>query len=401
MARNVALPASPAAGRGVAAGEFRLGGVLALTAGHATHDTYTAFLPPLLPALIANLALSTTQAGLLSVLMQLPSLAQPLTGHLADRYNLRALVIFGLAGSVVAMSLLGVAPGYWALALCLTFAGLSSACLHAVGPVMAGNLSGRRLGRGMGIWMVGGELGRTLGPIVLVTSVSWLTLRGTPILMVAGLAIAAALVARVRTTPVRAAGASANLPWRQALAGMGPMVRPLGGIILARSFAVAALSTYLPTLLGQQGTSFWLAGASLSLFEAAGAVGALLGGSLSDRLGRRRILFTSMLATPLLMFAFLADRGWLRLPLLLLLGLFGLSVTPVIMALVQESVPDSRALANGVYMAANFGASAIALLALGAMGDLVGLPTAFAVSAVILLAGLPLLLLLPQPAIAR
>jgi len=384
-----------------AAGEFRVGGVLALAAGHATHDTYTAFLPPLLPVLIGTFSLSTTQAGLLSVFLQLPSLAQPLVGHLADRHNLRLLVTAGLAGTVVSMSLLGVAPGYWALAILITLTGVCSACFHAVGPVMAGNLSGRRLGQGMGIWMVGGELGRTVGPLVLVTTVGWLTMRGTPALMVAGLAVAVALAARVGHAPVRAAGALENLPWQQALAGMGSMVLPLGGIILARSFAVAALSTYLPTLLSRQGTSFWLAGASLSLFEAAGAVGALLGGSLSDRLGRRRVLLASTLATPLLMFVFLAARGWLRLPLLLLLGLFGLSVTPVIMALVQESVPNSRALANGVYMAANFGASAIALLALGAMGDLVGLPAAFAVSAVLMLASLPLLLLLPRAATAR
>lgn len=394
MTRDAAVPA----GRGDAAGEFRLGGVLALTAGHATHDTYTAFLPPLLPVLIATFSLSTTQAGLLSVFLQLPSLAQPLIGHLADRHNLRLLVIAGLAGTVASMSLLGVAPGYWALALLTTLTGVCSACFHAVGPVMAGNLSGRRLGQGMGIWMVGGELGRTVGPIVLVTTVGWLTLRGTPALMVVGLAVAMALVARVRNTPVRAPGLRSGVPWRQAMRGLRPVAVPLGGIILARSFAIAALSTYLPTLLSQQGASLWLAGASLSLFQGAGAAGALLGGSLSDRLGRRRVLLASISATPLLMFAFLAVEGWLRLPLLLLLGLLGLSVTPVIMALAQESVPGNRALANGVYMAANFAANAIALLALGAAGDLVGLPAAFAISAVIMLAGLPLLFLRPQPA---
>ncbi|HOG45452.1 MAG TPA: MFS transporter [Anaerolineae bacterium] len=391
---------SSAVGTGEAA-KFEFGGVVALSAGHAVHDTYSAFLAPLLPAFIENLALSTTQAGVLSMLIQLPSLAQPFIGHLADRYNLRILVPLGLLGTAVAMSLLGIAPGYWAMALCLTVAGLASACLHAVGPVMAGNLSGRRLGQGMGFWMVGGELGRTLGPIIVVSTVGWLSLRGTPLLMLAGMPVAALLAVRLRNTPVGAPGGPAHLPWRQTLAGIGSALAPLAGIVFTRSFAIAALSTFLPTLLRQQGASFWLAGASLSLFEAAGTVGALLGGSLSDRLGRRRVLLASMLATPLLMFVFLWVDGWLRLPLLLLLGLVGLSITPVIMAVAQESVPGNRALANGVYMAANFAATSLALLAIGVMGDLFGLPTAFAVSAALLLAGLPLLRFLPQPAAAR
>ncbi len=379
-----------------AAGEFKLGRVLTLSGAHALHDTFTSFVPPLLPVFIEQMSLSTTQAGLVSTMLQLPSLALPLIGQLAERHNLRLLVVLGLAGSVALMSLLGVLPGYWALALCLATAGITSACFHAVGPVMAGNVSGRRLGRGLGIWMVGGELGVALGPIVVVSAVGWLTLRGLPWLMVAGLAIVAMLAVGLRGTPLRAPGGQETIPWRQALTGLRPVLGPLGGIIVARSLAAAALSTYLPTLLSQQGASLWLSGASLSLVEIAGVVGVLAAGSLSDRLGRRRVILIHILATPLLMFAFLAADGWLRLPLLFGLGLIGLSVTPVLMAVAQESMPESRALANGVYQSATFVAKAAAVAALGAMGDLFGLSTAFAASGAILLLGLPLLFLLPR-----
>jgi len=74
-------PATPVA----EAGQFQAGHVLTVSAGHAVHDTYTAFLPSLLPVFIANLSLSNTEAGLLTVFMQGPSLVQPLIGHLADR----------------------------------------------------------------------------------------------------------------------------------------------------------------------------------------------------------------------------------------------------------------------------------------------------------------------------
>ena len=177
------------------------------SAAHALHDTYTAFLSPLLPVFKTQLLLSNTQAGLLSVFLQGPSLAQPFIGHAADRSSLRYLVILAPAVAAVVMSVLGACLNYALLAALLLVAGLSSAGLHSVGPVMAGHLSGRSLGRGMGFWMVGGEIGRTLGPIVVVTAVTWLGLGGTPWLMLGGLAITGLLYARLRDVPGRAADA--------------------------------------------------------------------------------------------------------------------------------------------------------------------------------------------------
>jgi len=80
----------------------------------------------------------------------------------------------------------------------------------------------------------------------------------------------------------------------------------------------------------------------------------------------------------------------------LLLGFTGLSITPVIMALVQESFPENRVLANGLYMAMSFTIRPVAVVALGALGDLSGLRLAFIASAVVpLLLGLPLVFALP------
>ena len=384
-------PAAPA----TEAERFQTGRVLTISAGHAVHDTYTAFLPSLLPVFIANLSLSMTEAGLLTVFMQGPSLLQPFIGHLADRVSLRTFVILAPAVTAAMMSLLGVAPDYAVLTLFLVVVGLSSASLHAVGPVMAGNLSGRRLGRGMGFWMVGGELGRTLGPIVIVSAIRLLTLKGTPWLMIGGLLTSAILYLRLKDVQGRPPNAGRGLPWRRVLRGMGPLLFPLAGILVARSFMVSALTTYLPTFLSEEGADLWLAGASLSVLEAAGVVGALLGGSISDRLGRRLVLFVSMLATPFLMFVFLAARGWLQFPLLMMMGFTALSVAPVVMALVQESSPENRALANGLYMALSFGLRSGVVVVLGALGDVFGLRLAFTASAVIPLLGLPLILLLP------
>ncbi len=376
---------------------FQADRVATISAGHAVHDTYTAFLNPLLPAFRENLTLSNTEAGFLTVFTQGPSLLQPLIGHLADHKDLRRLVTLTPAITATAMGLLGIAPGYLVLALLLLVVGLSSATLHAVAPVVAGRLSGRNLGRGMGFWMLGGELGRFLGPLVIGAYFLLRpdSLHSLPLLMVGGWLASALLYFRLRDVEWRPAGGGDGLPWRQALRSMGPFLIPLTAIITVRSFMSAALTTYLPLFLVDEGAAAATASFSLSILEAAGIAGALLGGSLSDRLGRRSTLLLSLVSTPPLMLAFLFAGGWFRLPLLLLLGLSALSVTPVIMALVQESFPESRALANGTYMALSFGIRAGVVVVVGRMGDLWGLSLAFGLCALIPLLGLPFLWMLP------
>jgi len=376
-------------------GRFRTGRVITLGAAHCVHDIYTGFLPPLLPVFIQRLVLSKAEAGLLTVFIQAPSLLQPFIGHLADRLSLRYLVILAPAATAAAMSLLNVAPAYGLIAVLLTLAGISSACIHSVGPVMAGRLSGANLGRGMGIWMVGGELGRALGPVAIVSALALLSDEGAPWLMLGGILASLILYLRLRDVPARAEGMAGPRPWGQALRMMRPLLPPLAVVLVLRGFVGAALTTYLPTFLREEGAGLWIAGASLSVVEAAGVVGALAGGSLSDRMGRRWILAAALLATPIFLLAFLFMEGAWQIPLLILMGFTGLADTPVLMALVQESCPDNRALANGIFMALSFTLRALVVVLVGVLGDAFGLRTAFLVSAFISLAGVPVVGFLP------
>jgi FSR family fosmidomycin resistance protein-like MFS transporter len=367
---------------------FDTGQVVTISAGHAIHDTYTAFLPPLLPRLIERFLLSNAEAGLLSAFLQLPSLLQPLIGHLADRLSLRYLVILAPGITATAMSLLGIAPRYLWAALLLVVAGLSSAAMHAVGPVMAGRISGDRLGRGMSFWMVGGELGRTVGPILIVSAIGWFSLRGTVWLMLGGWAASMLLFMELRRIPGRPIDNSKSLHWKEAIIKMRPFLFALAGLQIVRSFSSVALTTYLPLFLEERGDSQFWAGASLSILEAAGVIGALAGGSLSDRFGRRRILALSMVTTSGLIVAFLMLTGWWQRATLPLLGFASLSMTPVLMAIVQECYPENRALANGVYMALSFVIRSIILVVFGGVSDLIGLEMGYLLSAILLLSGI-------------
>src|SRR4030065_783582 len=157
---------------------FKMDRVLTIISAHFIHDTYSAFLAPLLPSLIAKLSLSYTQAGSLSAITQLPSLLNPIIGYLDDKVNLRIFVILAPAISATTMSCLGLAPNYLSLVILLFITGLSIASFHAPSPAMIARASGHQVGRGMSLYMAAGELGRTVGPLLASWALLTFTLGG-------------------------------------------------------------------------------------------------------------------------------------------------------------------------------------------------------------------------------
>ncbi|MHB8191969.1 MAG: MFS transporter [Bellilinea sp.] len=375
---------------------FQTDKVTVIAIGHGVQDTYQSFLPALLPLLIEKFSLIKTEAGLLSVFANAPSLLQPLIGYLADHAGPRYFVIFSPAITGITMSLLGIAPTYGVAAMLLLITGLSSASIHATGPVMVGRLSAHRLGLGMSFWMVAGELGRVIGPLTIVTVVQYFSIEKTPWLSIFGILTSIFLYIQLRGVNGQSVQMSKAPPWREALKGMGKVLLPVTGIVITRGFAWVSVTTFLPTYLTEQGANLVLAGASLSIMQAAGAVGAFFGGSLSDRVGRKPMMIMALVVTSTTLFAFTSLDGWILFPLLLLLGFSLLSITPILMAVVQESYPESRALANGVYMAVSFVGGSLVTVLVGAMGDLTSLRTAYFVSAGLALLALPFVLRLPK-----
>ena len=368
--------------------------ILALT--HAIHDTYTGFLPALLPVLIEKFTMTNTAAGLLTVFLRIPSIIQPLIGRVADRKNLKLLIILSPAVTGIALSLLGSAPSYGLLALFLLIAGVSSASLHAVAPVLGSSFSGDKLGRGMSFWMVGGELGRALGPIVIVTAISYLELGGIYWLMIPGILISIFLYNKFAELTTKSNDNADAGHWRTALKDMHWIMLPIAVLIFTRSMVTATLTTFLPTFLKSEGSSLWMAGASLTILEVSGMVGAFLAGSLSDRLGRQTMLYASYIATPILLVLFVQSSMILKIPLLILLGFFAIAIVPVLMAVVIENASENRSFANGIYMAISFLLQALATLLVGFISDLSSLRLTFLISAGVLPVGLLFIRLLPK-----
>jgi FSR family fosmidomycin resistance protein-like MFS transporter len=165
--------------------------------------------------------------------------------------------------------------------------------------------------------------------------------------------------------------------------------------MLLPNVLVVCLAVYLPLFMVDKGYSVVEAGALLALYEFAGVGGALAGGTLSDRMGRKQTVIAATGAASLFMLIFLNVDGILMFIMLALLGFTSLSVTPVLQAIVQEQLPGNRATASGMFILYAFIIRAANTLLIGFIGDNAGLNAAFWVSIGISLLSIPIVLLLP------
>ncbi len=374
---------------------FDTGQIFTIAGGHFVHDTYSAFVSPLLPLLQERLATNYALTGSLAIFTQLPSLLNPLIGYLADRVSLRYFIIVAPAITATLLSSVGIVNNYFVVALLLLAGGISIAAFHAPAPAMIGRLAGKRVGTGMSIFMASGELGRTLGPIVAVAGVGWFGLEGMWRLMFVGWAVTAVLYFRLHNVSARTDTKPAGL--HEAWPQIRRIFPTLGWIMLARTGMIVALTTYLPLYMRDEvEASLWLAAAALSILEGAGVAGALLSGTASDRLGRRKVLSGLLFVSPLLTLLFIYGPGWLAIPLLIALGLTAISPTPVLLAIVQDEFPEHRALANGIYIGLNFLVRGLGIWLIGSLADSVGLTTAFLLGTLAAFFSVPGVWLLPK-----
>lgn len=376
---------------------FQTRKVLVIATGHFTHDLFTASLAPLLPLIIQKLNLSLTLAGALASIQQLPSLIDPLLGALADRGRLRWLVILAPSISAVGMVSIGIAPGFAFLALLLLMVGISTAIWHTATPALVARASGERIGKGMSYFMIGGSLAFTLGPLITIAAVSWWKLEGIWRLLPLALVISALLYWQTGNLDIyRAKPHASTGKWSTSWRVLKPIMLLMTGILITQSFMQVAFGTYLPVFISAQGSSLWLAGASYSIYELAGAAGTFFVGTASDRFGRRRVLMLASLIAPLLMLLFIATAGWLRIIALLAVGFTSLSTNAVLMAMVQEFSVDHPATANGLYFAIMFASRSLIIILVGAMADHFGLQFAFYFCALIGFLALPFVRALPD-----
>ena len=237
--------------------------ILLMAAAHLMADGYGNIYAPMLPILIPRLKLSLAAAGTLTMLFQIAaSVAQVGFGHLADRWRPRTLIRVGPVVSVVILSLIGLASSRETLALILVVGGLGAAAFHPPAAALAHRLGGDRRGLAMSVYITGGTLGFSLGPLCFAPFAERFGLEWTPILALPGLAVVAFFLRRVPPIPLHPSA-------HRGFAALRPYAKPLAllyAVVVLRTLASLTFATFVPVMLTRRG---------LSLGEAGGDRGAL------------------------------------------------------------------------------------------------------------------------------
>ena len=296
----------------------RQGGLALLVLG-ATHlliDSYSSGYAPLLAPLRDSLGLTLAQVGgCTATLTFSSSLMQPLYGLLSDRLRTRLIVALAPAATAIGLASLSFSSGYLAALACFFVAGVGIAAFHPQGAAQATELSSRRPGLAMSLFIGSGNLGFALGPGLMGLAIAawgWEGLWRIAIPGVLGtlvlLRIAPTPEPRVKPEETDGVAESLRRHWR-----------PLSRLYLLTVVRGAVQLTYvgfLPLYLIRIGYSLSGASWALGAFLAAGSVGGLIGGGLADRLGSRSVIRISMAGSlPFFLAAFALPPGG-RLPVL-------------------------------------------------------------------------------------
>ncbi len=358
-----------------------------LTFLHSVVDSYATLLPHLLPVLLARLAAHTTAkyslaGALISVYNFFSALNQILFGWLEDRVRSIHFLTFGVACTAFCLCLLNAAPSISVVFLLLIAGGTGVAAFHPLGTVQAASLAKQSKGLGVSIFLTGGNLGRAVGPLLIMLILVRFGWNRLVWCMIPGLLLAflvpKVLDLRVPRTPgpdmdhPRLRSKKRSTLWES----LRPCLRSLLALYLIavlRTLTTIGLENFLSIYLDERGYTNVARSAVLSLFLFAGTVGILVGGSLSHRVTRYRLLLFSLIASPPLLYLSLHNSSATFLVLLFLGNLALSTSTSVNIVWAQQLLPERENIASSLMMGGAWGVGGVLSIPVGMLGDRYGL----------------------------
>ncbi|HWT96017.1 MAG TPA: MFS transporter [Terriglobales bacterium] len=373
---------------------------------HLLNDMLQSLLPAIYPMIKQGFDLSFSQVGLITLVFQITaSLLQPMVGLYTDRSPKNYALPVGMAVTLAGLLLLSRAPSFPLLLLAAALIGTGSSIFHPESSRVARLASGGRHGLAQSLFQVGGNLGSAIGPLAAAflilphgqSSVAWFSL--------------AAMVAIIVLTRIgawfganrKAKGASRHGAVAVTLSRkqVGGAIAVLLALIFSKYFYLASLTSYYTFyLITRFGVSVQSAQIYLFVFLGAAAIGTIAGGPIGDHIGRKKVIWGSILGvlpfTLVLPYASLFWTVILTIPI----GLILASAFSAIVVYAQELMPGRVGMVAGLFFGFAFGMGGVGAAVLGVLADWTDITTVYRLCAFLPAIGL-LTALLPNIETAR
>jgi MFS transporter, FSR family, fosmidomycin resistance protein len=390
-AESVSLPSGTPPAAAVHRTDFTILGAISFS--HLLNDMIQSLILAIYPLLKSGFNLSFAQVGLITLTYQVTaSLLQPLVGMVTDRKPMPYSLPVGMGFTLCGLLLLAVAPNFPVLLLAAALVGTGSSVFHPESSRVARLASGGQHGLAQSLFQVGGNTGSSLGPLLAAWiivphgrgSVAWFSLAALlamVVLLQVGRWYRQHHVSRSKI--VRHTAGEALSRGKVAMC-----LSILGLLIFSKYFYLASISSYFTFyLMHTFGVSVQNAQMHLFVFLFAVAAGSLIGGPIGDRIGRKWVIWVSILGVaPFTLALPHASLFWTGV-LTVVIGLILSSAFSAILVYAQELIPGRVGMVSGLFFGFAFGMGGIGAAVLGRVADAHGIDYVYSLCAYLPLIG--------------
>ncbi len=373
-----------------------LGILLAVSFSHALNDTMQSLIPAMYPLVKDSFHLNFTQVGLITLTFQLTaSILQPVVGYYTDRKPHPYSLPIGMCFTLVGLLLLSVANHYGFVLASVGLVGIGSSVFHPEASRVAHMAAGNRHGFAQSLFQMGGNTGTSLGPLLAAliiggeqSHVAWFSIAG---LMAIFTLWRISIWYQANTFRLHRGKRGGNHHASMGLtrAKVGWSLAILVALMFSKFFYIASMGSYYTFyLIDKFHLSVHDAQMYLFLFLASGAAGTLAGGPIGDRVGRKRVIWISILGVaPFTLLLPHLTLGWTA-AVSVMVGLLLSSAFPAILVYAQELMPGKVGMIAGLFFGLAFGMGGLGSAVLGHLADLTSIKFVFFVCSFLPLIGL-------------
>ncbi|MCX4160619.1 MULTISPECIES: MFS transporter [Paraburkholderia] len=401
MASGGTAPASVPAGGPAAKVQRTVYSVLgAISFSHLLNDMIQSLILAIYPMLKSNFSLSFGQIGLITLTYQITaSMLQPLVGSYTDKHPKPYSLPVGMGFTLVGLLLMSVAPSFGVLLIAAALVGCGSSVFHPESSRVARMASGGQHGLAQSLFQVGGNAGSSLGPLLAALiviphgqrSIAWFSLAA-----LVGMVILTQIGRWYKQNPLvkkaRAQVGHATLSRRQVMLAMSVLVM----LVFSKYFYLASINSYFTFyLIDKFHLPVQAAQIHLFVFLAAVAAGTIIGGPIGDRIGRKYVIWVSILGVaPFTLLLPYANLFWTGV-LTVVIGVVLASAFSAILVYAQELIPGKVGMIAGLFFGFAFGLGGIGAAVLGQLADATSIEYVYKVCSFLPLLGM-LTVLLPD-----